>query len=300
MSADVAMADAVSSPSPLQRISVTGAAAAAADLPLSSPPPPRPATEQAAAAASPPKPAIARNRVADYQKWAAIAIAVVVLALVLPRAGGYLADWWVAGRGVPPVVYALAHVVPTEECLRVTPDEIRNGTTAAGGVVSLRNVRASLYHHLRYGTGDTGPLQGISAQYLERHRICLALVNMVFSPTDKENLVEMYNLRVTGGSTSRVVQNTERSVLCKEPYTVKRFQVIIVEYYTAEGVRMEREVKGVAAQIIQQLDDVQSGRGYCKDTNVEALVQKLYEKIGAGAQESRRPAYPALGDGRRT
>lgn len=263
-------------------------------------PPPTPAT-------SPPpttKPIAAKAKtpqIIKWLRWGSVVCVALMLAIVIPRAGVFLVDWWAAGRGVPPVVYALAHIVPTEECIRVTPDEVRNGT-AAFGTVSLRNVRASLHHHMRYGTEATGPLHGIAAQYLERHRICFALVNLIYAPTEPDNLVEMYNLRVTGVSKSRVVRNTERSVLCKESYQARRFQEIVVEYITADGVRMEREVKGVAAQTIQQLDDVQSGRGYCKDTNLEAQLQKLHERIdGMEANGRAIPfAYPALADGRRT
>jgi len=209
-----------------------------------------------------------------------VTVAVVVLALVLPPTMRRAAIWWQTGGVRPPVVYALAQIVPTEPCMPVNIDELRNGT-AVYGTIELRNVRASLHHHLRYSGPDGTQQQGIAAQYLERHRICMALVNMIYAPDDAPNLVEMFNMRIIGASTNRRTRNTERSVLCTHPYTARRFQDIVIEYWTATGVRMERDVFGVAAQTIQQIDDVQSGNGYCQDTNLEAQLERLRRRVDA-------------------
>jgi len=207
-----------------------------------------------------------------------VTVAVVVLALVLPPTMRRAAIWWQTGGARPPVVYALAQIVPTEPCMPVNIDELRNGT-AVYGTIELRNVRASLHHHLRYSGPDGTQQQGIAAQYLERHRICMALVNVIYAPDDAPNLVEMFNMRIIGASTNRRTRNTERSVLCAHPYTARRFQDIVIEYWTATGVRMERDVFGVAAQTIQQIDDVQSGNGYCQDTNLEAQLERLRRRV---------------------
>jgi len=212
-----------------------------------------------------------------------LSVVVVVLALVLPLVGHRLAVWWKTGGIAPPVVYALAHVVPTEPCMQVSINEMRNGT-AVFGTVNLRNVRASLYHHLQYG--PNGPLQGISAQYLERHRICYALINMIYKPDDPPNLVEMVNMRVIGMSLDRRVRNTEQSILCAHPYETRRFQDVTIEYWTTDGVRRMLDVFGVAAQTIQQVDDVQTGSGYCQDSNLEVQVERVHRIVTA---QERRP-----------
>lgn len=221
---------------------------------------------------------------------AAILLAVVAV-LLAPGAFVRARIWWEAGGMIPPVIHALANVVPTDPCMLVNIDELVNGT-AIFGTIDLRDVRASLHHHLRYGRGGT--LQGIAAQYLQRHNICLALVNMIFAPGDPPNLIEMYNMRVTGVSRNLIVRNTEYSILCAEPYTAHRYQDIVVEYTTSKGVRMEREVHGVAAATIQQINDVQEGRGYCKDTNVEAQLYRIHRRIADADADATPPVAWAL------
>lgn len=210
-----------------------------------------------------------------------VIVAVVVLAVVLPPLGRRAVVWWMTGGAAPPVVYALAHVVPTEPCMPVAIGEMVRDGTAVFGTVELRNVRASLHHHLHYSGQDGEPLQGISAQYLERHRICYALINMVYALNDTQNLVEMYNMRIIGMSVDRRMRNTERSVLCKHSYATRRFQDVTIEYWTPAGVRRMLDVFGAAAQTIQQVDDVQTGRGYCQDTNLEAQIERVQRIVSS-------------------
>lgn len=254
------------------------AAAAAADVPAPAPAPPVAAVHPPVAALPPPESLVTRARTRLLPALGAV-VAVVVLAVVLPPLGRWLAVWWLTGGVAPPVVYALAHVVPTEPCMPVLINEMRSGT-AVFGTVDLRNVRASLHHHLQY-TRDGEPLQGISAQYLERHRICYALINMIYSYNDTQNLVEMYNMRIIGVSPDMHTRNTETSVLCEHPYETRRFQEITIEYWTAAGVRRMLDVFGVAAQTIQQVDDVQAGRGYCQDSNLEAQIERLQRMVSS-------------------
>lgn len=256
---------------------------------------PASAPAPAAVAASPAAPAPARAaetkraRLPVWQLAVLAVLAAVALVYGAPLVVARCVEWYEAGVGMPPIVHALAEVVPLQECTPVTYDDVRNGT-AMGGTVQLRDVAASLRHHMRYTRS-----QGISAQYLERHRLCYALINMVERADDKPNVVEMFNLHIRGTSARRV-RNIEKSVLCRLPYTVPRHQVVVIGYMTRDGEYIQRDVTGLAAQTVQQVVDVQSGKGHCEDSNLEAKMQKLYERLDADD-----PLYvaslSALGDG---
>ena len=204
----------------------------------------------------------------------------VALAVLVPPLVARVHTWWTVGGGLPPVVYALAHVVPIEPCTPVNREDILNGTTLHG-TVNLRNVRASLYHHIHH-SGPAGPLNGIAAQFLERHRVCYALVNMTFADSDAPNLVEMYNLRIMGSDTSGIVRNLESSLLCEHPYTVRRFETIYASWDRPDGGHaVMRDIGGRAAQTLQQMYDVQVGNGHCEDSNLEAQMHRLDQRIRA-------------------
>jgi len=221
--------------------------------------------------------------------WQNVALLVIVAAIV-----AYAAFSAVTLLMSPSIVYALAHVAPVEPCISVSSDEIRNGS-AVYHTVNLRDVLASLRHHMRKGTGH-GSLQGISAQYLEQHRVCLALVNMIHAPGDASNVMVMYNMRIVGVSKDQVLRTTERSVLCTNVYTTRRFQDVIVEFEDEKGTRFEMVVSGVAAQTLQQIHEVQSGEGHCMDTNVEAQLERL-RRLVVGISDSvfAYSMHPELG-----
>jgi hypothetical protein len=69
---------------------------------------------------------------------------------------------------------------------------------------------------------------------------------------------------------------------------------------TSKGVRMVMyDVGGVVAQTLQQIDDVQSGRGYCQDTNIEAQIERLHKFVTHGGRDhgaSRPFSLPQLPD----
>ena len=58
-----------------------------------------------------------------------------------------------------------------------------------------------------------------------------------------------------------------------------RFLDITVRWMNEEGVIREREVKGQAAQTIQQIDVVQRGEGSCQDSSTEAAIAVLTKKV---------------------
>lgn len=207
------------------------------------------------------------------------AVGAIVLVVMAPLLAGRLYTWWQVGGGVPPVVYALAHIIPTEPCLPVNIDEMKRNGTALFGTVDLRNVRASLYHHLQYSRADRPRPQGISAQYLERHQICYALINLTYSDEDATNLVEMINMRIIGASLDDRLRTLETSSLCEHAYSARRFQDVTIVYWTPAGKRRMLDVEGRASITVQQVDDVQSGNGYCQDTNLEAQLERLQRRV---------------------
>jgi hypothetical protein len=229
------------------------------------------------------EPKTALDRLAGGPSRVAIALLVAVSAIALmalaPLLVGRLHSWWQVGGGVPPVVYALAHIIPTEPCLPVNIDEMKQNGTALFGTVDLRNVRASLYHHLQYSRADRPRPQGISAQYLERHQICFALINLTHSHDDATNLVEMINMRIVGVSIDMRLRTRETSSLCEHAYSARRFQDVTIVYWTPEGVRRMLNVEGLAAITVQQVDDIQTGSGYCQDTNLEAQIERLQRRV---------------------
>jgi len=206
--------------------------------------------------------------------WIAIVLAVSACGLKLAAHRQDIATWWRIGGMRPPEVYAMGSVLPSKKCIAVTPEEIINGT-AQGGQIDLRNMRATLIHHMTYGGENKKPLQGFCAQYLDRFRICYCIVNMVRRADEPQNWVEMYNMKIIGTSPALLVQNTEKSILCANAVTAVRYEEISIAWHTPEGVLRNREVSDLAAQTLQQLDVMQRGRGSCEDSNIEAQISML-------------------------
>jgi len=189
-----------------------------------------------------------------------------------------LKTWWKIGGVKLPVVYALSPIMPGSRCDELSAEDIINGT-ARGGTIKLRDIRASLLHWMENAGHNGRPLQGICARYLEQNGVCFCIVNMVRDSGEPENLVDMYNLEIIGTSPGGFVRNRERSALCKNEIETVRFLDITVRWMNEEGVIREREVKGQAAQTIQQIDVVQRGEGSCQDSSTEAAIAVLTKKV---------------------
>jgi hypothetical protein len=211
--------------------------------------------------------------------WRTLMVVAVVCALIAVFSERRsLMTWYRTGGARPPVVYALNSVVPSTRCDRLTPEEIVNGT-AHNGQINLRNIKASLLHWMQFASPDNEPLQGICARYLERYGVCYCIVNMVRTQQEPPNWMDMYNMEIIGTSPYMFRRNTERSVLCKNTIETVRFEEITVRWTNEEGFIREREVKGLAAQTIQQIDAVQRGEGSCQDSNTDAAIAMLTKKI---------------------
>lgn len=182
-----------------------------------------------------------------------------------------------APKARQPIVYAMATRLPTTPCARVSSDDVLNGT-AMHGYVNLRDMKATLEQHISDGGGGGAPLRGMCAQYLSVNKICMCIVDMS-RDGDKPDYRTMYNIDIVGISPDDHVRNTEKSALCADPVEVLRFAEIGVEYLSEEGMMHERWVKGQAAQIIQQLNIVERGRGSCEDSNLEAQIKILTDTV---------------------
>jgi hypothetical protein len=205
-----------------------------------------------------------------------LALLALVTAVALKH--NELLTWWHVGGVTPPVVYGLSLTMPDGMCDELTPDDIRNDT-ARDDTVNLRDVRASLLHWMRKGDKDGHRLQGICARYLERSGVCYCIVNMVRTPGEPDNLIDMFNMEIIGTSPDSLLRNYERSVICKKEIETVRFSTITVRWLNGDGVMREREVSGLAAQTIQQIDAVQRGEGSCRDSNIEVALAAINKKV---------------------
>ena len=275
-------------------------AVAASSAPARPPVPSRPDTPASAARAvlgvgEPPAPKMEQANITidrAYMQWLLRRAAIVVLVLAVAVASGVgvarnwqrMATWMRIGGVRPPEIYALGDVNPNIPCQLLTKDEIVAGVVnVSKHRVSLRDVHASLLHHLKYGGENGMPLQGICAQHLNRFRVCMCLVNMA-EPEDAPDMLTMYNMRRSGASEEQVY-STEKSVLCEREVVEKRFQEITVTWTNERGVTRTREVGGMPAITIQQLRDVERGEGSCAgDSNTQAGIAGIANTLDDFAQ----------------
>ena len=204
---------------------------------------------------------------------AAIAVALVASGFFL-FAGRYRDDADVIDSNL---LYGLAHIVPSTQCIPVPIADIKKGT-ARFGTVDLAVIRASLKHHMRYGVGHGG-LQAISAAHFDRQNLCVALVNVTHGPADKGHVVEMYNLRIITGSVKNTTTSTERSIFCKEPFKKQRVRNVLVEYWDHHGDYYAGVFTGPTAIYMQQVDEVQSALASCTDSNIEVMLQRMQRDV---------------------
>lgn len=193
----------------------------------------------------------------------------------------------------PPMMHALAEIVPVAPCIPLTGDQIRQGVFVLGSSqIVLRDIRESLLFHMQ----DRN-LSAVCAQFMQSQRICYCIVNMIRSPESSQNLVHMFNMKPIGYSRNSYTRNEEQLPFCKASYVVRRFAGVTVEYLDEEGVLQERIASGWGAQFIQQMDDVQRGEGYCVDSNLEALVYAVRKRIDQLGVTSPSPQeVPAIRD----
>jgi hypothetical protein len=240
-----------------------------------------PANTVDAAAAAPPSPPLSVP-VAEKRKTLkplhtvllTCALTVLAVAIVLGVVPA-MARWWRFGGTTPPVLHALATSHRGKTCTPIMPAELVQGT-ALEGLVNLRDVRATLATHM-----EARNFPGICAQHLEDTdlHVCICLLNVAYSSNDTANIVEMSNMRLTGVSLHRRIDSTERSIFCKNTYKVERFETITLEYVSAGGVVMERELSGRGALVAQQLIQLQRGKQTCTDSDEQAALNELRASV---------------------
>lgn len=189
----------------------------------------------------------------------------------------------------PQVLYPLAKVVPIEPCTPLTSDEVRQRVFKLGDTtINLNDLRASMLYHMQHEN-----MSGMCAQFLMTHRVCYCVVNMAKAAKAPAELTDMYNLTPLGYTTNERFRDTEKLPFCDAPYVAHRFDGMFVQYLDGDGVVCERYVSGIRAHILQILDDVQRGEGYCIDTNLEALLVRVMRGVTLTESAMQRIAASA-------
>jgi hypothetical protein len=224
-------------------------------------------------------------------------LSILLLYMVVPHALALLtAPHRTAVATTPPVLYPMAQVVPIEECIVLAAAEVRKRVFKLGETttINLNDLRASMLFHMQQQN-----MSGMCAQFLMTQRVCYCIVNMARSDLAPPELVDMYNMAPLGYSVNKRMINTEKLPFCEKPYDAHRFNALFFEYLDSDGVVHERYASGTPAHVLQILDDVQRGWGYCIDTNLDALLVRAMRGItlmesamhGANADKAsdRRP-----------
>lgn len=242
-------------------------------------------------AAAPPRP-----RSSGVSKSSALVAALVVLVLALGAlqfGGPILAV--LRGAGAlerPPMLYALANVIPTAKCVMLSPEQVRQGWFDTGVErVQLRDIRLSLLYHM-----EARNMGGICAQYLHMHRVCYCIVNAIRQANHTQNLVEMYNLGpLVDWTPYNYTRVTERTPFCEQPVTRYRYTGVSVEYMDGEGLLHTYSAGGVGALVVQQVLEAQDGKASCQDSNQEAMLARIERRLEhsqAQHDTDRRLALP--------
>jgi len=221
---------------------------------------------------SPPQPA----------EWRRLAWGLVVAFLVAMAAVGLALAYSLrrqpasAGLGTSPPV-PLGEVIPSQVCIPLSPEEIRNGTFNAGTtLVQLKFLRATMVYHMQQNN-----MSAICAQFLLYHRVCYCLLNTGPDVEDTSHIKEMYNMAPLGRSPLRFKRTTERMPFCKNPHVAYRYDRFTVHYLDDEGELQEYEGRGIISILLQQMDQVQRGEGVCEDTNAEVMMARADRTVRA-------------------
>ncbi len=168
----------------------------------------------------------------------------------------------------PPV--PLAEVIPSQACIPLSPEEIRNGTFNAGtSRVPLRFLRGTMVYHMQQNN-----MSAICAQFLLYHRVCYCLLNTAPDTDDTPRIKDMYNMGALGWSPLRFKRTMERMPFCKTPHVAYRSHTFTVHYLDGDGILQEYEGRDINSILLQQMDQVQRGEGICEDTNIEVMTAR--------------------------
>jgi len=208
----------------------------------------------------------------------------VMLAIVLAvLVGAYWKEglaWYQMGGTEPPTIHAMTKRLPNSACIAVAHAEMLEGKTALG--VNLRNVRASLEHHIRYSGKQGARLQGICAQHLDiDFPPCLCIVNLGNEADGSdEDTVGMFNMRIIGYS-DLVERRVETPPFCEHKILMNRFEGVTAQWMadSPTELRRTRDVMGLAAYLIQQLDSAQTNTISCQDTNTDKAINQILTRL---------------------
>lgn len=184
----------------------------------------------------------------------ALLIAVLVLALALLCVAVQRMD------RRPPL--ELKRMLVHETCFPVSKNDLDTGV--AYKKFELKFIRSSMLHHMK-----TERYNGISAMNLGIP-LCYMLIK-----TDADNVLDMFNVNITGKSSS-TISSFEGSPMCSEGAVyVTRWPSVYVEFMTDEGDVMEYvHMKGEKAIAVQHMFALEHGILPCHQQDHKATVLK--------------------------
>jgi len=235
---------------------------------------------------------IDREFMTQLGRRAALVIAVVAVVVGAIMLGvnnwQWVATWMRVGGTRPPLIHAVVRVVPTSRCMPLTKEQILAGRAGKDNEIDLRDIRATLLHHLTYARDEKAPLfgrgdqsrkslpQGICAPFLGYFPICMCMINFA-EPQDAPDYQTMYNVRLIGVSPDNINSVHESSLLCENPFWTVRYGKVGAEWLAEDGDRRHRDFAGTPAQTVQQMISVCRGIASCRDTNEQAGIAGLYD-----------------------
>ena len=217
------------------------------------------------------------RRLAKKYAWL---VAIGVLAILVGTYWKQGMTWYKMGGTEPPTIHAMTKRLPNSACVPVSHAEMLEGTTALG--VNLRNIRASLDHHIHYSGKQGSRLQGICAQHLDiDFPPCFCIVNLGNEADGSdEDTVDMYNMQIIGYS-DLVESRVETPPFCERKIIMNRFVGVTVKWMVRSDteLRRTRDIMGPAAYLVQQLDSAQTNTITCQDTNTDKAINQILTRL---------------------
>lgn len=178
------------------------------------------------------------------------------------------------------VLYPL-HPVSGERCTPVALEMLSS--------TRITDVRLSLVHHIREKDYDFACAQHVGLL------LCLCIMqlrgdsvpavaaaagndsNTCLAPIEERTsappLLDIFNLRLQGYSSNRIVSNREASLYCTEDSVARRrYDRVWGSFTSLDGAQYEREFRGGFSYSLQQILELQSGMPPCRD-NLDELAK---------------------------
>lgn len=272
-----------------QREAEAAAVVSPPPCPVAAPPPPRPAPRP------PPPPPRTKRR-----EWARALLVVLVATLL-----GLISRFALGGAGAAPpprtvIVYPLLERPRNEECVPLTPDEIRAGSFL-GGKHQLVDVSTSMLYHMR-----ARGLSGICAQHVGVPACYCALDLTRATPSGlrlparslrhpapdqatrnsdevtrnlnaaerylEDEVLHLFDPQIVGAS-RRLVVTSEANAYCPERHSSKRHESVYASFYDRRGEPYEMLFNGTHSINVQHALEIHAGQVRCED-DAEHLLQR--------------------------